>query len=226
MSDNDNTPAPIELVTDCKIELDSTITTQDICDVLVNDTEETLLLERDAVEMKAKQARAVHTETEDQLKYQTRKLIGKQKADAKANALVKALNEFTGNKSHTAEIDPDNTTIDVSKKKVTYTVNIWGKTKARRASYDTAEIDREFTVAFSDEMGKTVASISKAALEVTKHDEKLVQIRKLLADMPRLARRAKAAITKAHLLGQLKTTADVLRIVQAVEPRALPQISG
>lgn len=221
-----DTPAPMELVTECKIELDSTITTQDICDVLVNDTEETLLLERDMIELKVRKARAVHADLEGQLKHQTRKLIGKQKADAKAKALVKALDEFTGQKSHVAEIDPDDTTIDVAKKKVTYTVHIWSKPKDRRNSYDSAEVDREFTVGFSAEMGKTVASISKAALEVTKHEEKLTQIRKLLADMPRLARRAKAAITKAHLMGQLKTTADVLRIVQAVEPRALPQLTA
>ena len=225
MNDDNDTPVPIELVSECTLKLDTNITTQDICDVLVNETEENLLLERDKVEHEATTARQEHAKLEEQLKDQTRKLIKGQKADTKAKALVKALDEFTGSKTHAAEIDPDDTTISVAKKKVTYTVNIWGKSKAKRATYDSAEVDREFTVAFSDEMGKTVASISKAALKVKEHDDKLTQIRKLLADMPRLARRAKAAITKAHLMGHLKTTADVLRIVQAVEPRALPQLT-
>jgi hypothetical protein len=216
-------PAPIELVTTAKFEIDTTIHTEDVTNAMRSDTEEILFAARAETQKLLDAAKKEHGKLECQLEEQGEELIAKQKASKNAKAAAKAISTFMGEKEYEAEVDPKSTDVNIERKQVRYTVGIWLK-KAKRESWDSAVVDHKFHVDFSADMKKTVKNIEKAAEQVVELEGKLQEICTAIAELDRFERRVKAAMTKATMRGELSTTDDVMNVAESVKPAILTKL--
>lgn len=213
----------MEIVGKVEIELDSKVTTQDLTDIVESEAEEVLVLEREAIETNLRRLRKQHSAAEEKLTAEGEKLAKKTKLDSRTTNLVKALNVFHDNKKANAEVSEDSE-LDIAKCEVRITIQIWGKPKNERQSYSSPVFSRTVTTPFTKPMSHLVGDMEELSTEIAEDADKMTAVRRKLADLPRLVRRARAALTKAKLLGRLKTTGDLLAVLSTVESKALPAL--
>jgi hypothetical protein len=203
-----------------KIELEATLTVQDITDIVVSENEEKLLLQREQAEDVLAVANAAHRAAEKSLTDQAEKVVKKMKADKDSVALAAALNEFHGTKKRfTANVPDDCVSVHIEKKNVVGRVKVDDDTKS---SYSRTLFSKEMSLPFTANMQATVRDIAAKAKEVEKAAKALTQIRRMLTDLPRLQRRAKSELTKAQLRGELGTGQAILDTVMGAQSKALP----
>lgn len=218
-----------EFENNSKVKLDLAIGINDITDMMVSEHEENLILEKDTVEGNLAGARKEHAEAEKVLTDMAEALIESHNIDRNTQALASALKKFNGRDYHCAIAEGS---VDIEKKTCSAEIRVVDSKKyeedSKRSYYsDTGVIiHKSVTIKFTAEMKTQIKEIGKKAEEVAKVQELLTDVRKRLADLPRLVRRAKGAIVKAQLKGELDSPNKILEAVVGIQPRALPAPNG
>ncbi len=206
-----------ELMLTQSVEIECKITSADLTDVVVSEAEENLLLEREIAQGNLRGVKREYRELETKLNDVAEGVV-KKVTDANAKTACAAIAAFTGVKHY---IRVSGGTVNVEKKWIHCKVNIT-PSKDKQESYYNTVVSKDQQVPFTDAMKKIVADLAAKAQQIAKIEETCKCNQRMLADLPRLARRAKSEVVKAQLRGELRTGADVLERLQRVAPKALP----
>lgn len=214
------------------IKMDAKLAISDITDMVVSTAEEGLLLERKALEDKLKDASTAYSQEEDRLNAQSLVVAKKVKPDAETLALVKALGKFhKGDKksrTYSADTDPEERSVVIEDEEVLVDVSIALPGITTGYGSTLAMFRKIIKTPFTTVMKGTVKSIEKKAKEVKQVQESLNEVRRKISDLPRMQRRAKAAVTRAFISGELTDKEGrlngkhLLHVVDGVQPKALP----
>lgn len=203
------------------VEIEAKITTSDIADVFVSDHEDKLMGLKQDIAAVLRSLRADVSKIEAEMKIE---------AEAQATtytfkpaaALCKAMQDFHGIKYVTVVNAKG---LDVSKQEVTAEVVVLseedhiGKTQYRRHDV----IDRDFKLPANASIKAKIAKLTELAASIREQERKNEDVNKQLADLPRVARRAKAAMTRIAMSGQAVTGPQLLQAMGDVStPRMLP----
>lgn len=214
-------------INNSQVELDLKIGISDITDMLVVQHEDGLTMARDQIEANLNQAKRKHGELSEALQEAGQKLLKKYTVDEASKKLCLALKAFHG-KAYKAVLEEG--TVDVENEVVTATLLIVDSKQYQPPKADERRhyrsysglTDKKITIKFTAAMKKQIKAIADQAKVVTGIQEELTEIRKKLADLPRLVRRAKGEIVKAQLQGELNSPQKILQAVVGLEPKALP----
>ena len=217
------------------VRLDMSISMGDLSEMVATDAKSALIGVRNEVTIKLNGIKAEHAELSKQLQEQAIVVVRGVENDADAKSLSGALAVFHG---VPFGITTDDVKISVEDQLVHVDVVV-----ATQASIDerlrkaatkrndgygyyppSFEMRHEKTVSrpFTADMVQIVLDLRKVAQRAADTQVELDRTSHLLADMPNLAARAKSALTKAYLGGELRTGSDMLRVLSNVENVALP----
>ena len=199
------------------ISVEAKITTADIADLAVSDREEQLITARDSFRSDLQKAKEARNKIAQSLEQAGDKLANTAiKPDVKS--LAKKLTSFSGNKYL---VKLDSTRVDLEKGVVTTDVRIELEKDTSYRSREIKGVTREETIPFSPAMKKAKAKLVEATNVVNHVEQQLNNVRTELSNLPRLARKAKAAIVRAQLLGKVVDGSDLLNCVTDLKPKQL-----
>jgi F0F1-type ATP synthase membrane subunit b/b' len=228
MTEQNTTEAAVTRRDQFNIEFDASLSLDDITAIAISDNEENLLLEKEVLEGDLAGAQQKHAKLEEKLKDKAQGLGKKIKASQTAKALAKALNDFHNSKHRfVVEVQEKNFAVVIAKKLVSGEISVVDSSEGP-STYNRFKRSTTEEVPFTDAVDKIVAEIEASAKGVKKINDDLNQIRRKLADLPRLQRRCRAEVAKAHLRGDLVDTHgnlkrdELLAVVERQQPKALP----
>jgi hypothetical protein len=196
---------------------------QDLADMLLSDTEEKLIAARDAAEKEAARLRKQREAAVERLAEQATELVGKQKPDKVSVAYAKAASEYHG-KPYEAAVREGST--DVAKETVGFTVYVWrADEEGKRPLADSERTklgSKAEVVQFSAAMVETKAAIAGLDDEIRTAEAAKADLARRIANLPRLARQAKAAVVRATVSGELTDARDLIPLLDQVGAKALP----
>lgn len=225
-------PLPMVNMPQPQMQLDLTIRTDDVVDIMVSEQREALSMQAEAVEQDLQAAYKAHGKAERGLTQLAEKLIDEQTADTATKTLVERMDEFSGTKHgikivkvdapesryHTNKEDDDAPEVNIQKLKIV------GEIRIVRKDHDVV-LKRRFELPFTEAMKSAVSDIEGKADAARKIEESLRDIKKKMADAVNpngLRMRTKSQLVKAYLQGQIGNTGDMLQTVMSTPVKALP----
>ena len=204
------------------VEIEAKITTSDIADVFVSDHEDKLMGLKQHIAAVLRSLRADVSKLEAEMKLEA-------EAQAKAHtfkpaaALCKAMQDFLGVK-YVSVVNAKG--LDVANQEVTAEVVVLSEEDSlgNKTSYKRHDvIDRDFKLPASASIKAKIGKLEELATSIREQERKNEDVNKQLADLPRVARRAKAAMTRIAMSGQAVTGPQLLQAMGDVStPRMLP----
>jgi hypothetical protein len=224
----DNSIKDVIVIQD-EIKLDLSIKMGDLAEMRVSDARTAILQMRADVNAHLGLAKATYADLEKKLSEQATLVVRDVESDAQAKTLAAALTAFTG---EAYGITSDKATVSVKDQQVTTNVivctvaTIESRSKSEhyygRSGYS---VDKNISRPFNTVMTQTVEQLRLQSEEIRRIEIELEKVHYLLADIPNMLSRAKSALTKACLRGELRTGVDLLRVLGEIEGVALPPVA-
>lgn len=203
------------------VEIEAKITTSDIADVFVSDHEDKLMGLKQDIAAVLRSLRADVSKIEAAMQEEA---VAQAKAHTfkPAAALCKAMQDFHGVKYITVVNAKG---LDVAKQEVTAEIVVMAQEDhENKNNYKRHDmIDRDFKLPANACIKAKIAKLTELAASIREQERKNEDVNKQLADLPRVARRAKAAMTRIAMSGQAVTGPQLLQAMGDVStPRMLP----
>lgn len=227
---NPNQPIPVNM--------DLRITPESLVKVAYVDRMEDLFQERSNAEANLRLAQEEHSRMSQQLTTQADQVVKTFSMDSTVGTLIKAMTDFTGEtyvarlfadnweKSYYHQKQEQNDTsqprLDISQLKLLGRLCVFKFDKDDDYRNETPVLSRKVDLPFSEEMKQTVRSLEVSANQIRHREGILLDIKRRIADLPRLKDRAEANLTKAYLRGELKNGQALLDAVLDTPSKSLP----
>lgn len=214
------TGSNVQIIDSSQLQLSDSITMQDLADVVVSESEENLLMERDTLTGNLNGHKRNHADLTAKLTTQAQELMDSVKVGKDAEALAKSMTDFSGTEYAAVVVRGE---CVVANRNVSATIKVARKKDVEecKSSYYSSIAERTIRKEFTVKMDRTIEEIAEQVREMQQIERDLLEVRKRIADLPRMARRAKSEIVKARMRGDIKTGHDILKTVMGVETRAI-----
>lgn len=217
-----------ELLVESSVKVDMSVTTDSMADMVVSEHEDQLLEEAASLAAVAADLRKQHDEQTAQLGKLAEDVAAGFESPA-AKTAAEALSAFLS-ESYLAFTVID--TCNAETRNLGLQVGIMTEDALRRWANKEQTFRREpefvvsrtYTASFPESMCRIVDKLEELAAKLGENQEAHSTLTRKLADLPRVARRTKAAITKAAMLGRLNNVDDILTAIQGTTPKALPKV--
>jgi len=202
-----------ELQAASHVEIDLRIGINEVTDIVVSQHEDKLLEMRKHLDGELETARKKHAAACGKLEAAGKRLVAGMPRSKRALDLAAAIKAFNGT---SCKISVCNDRANVEKAQVEASLRIFVGEQPRTL------FDLALVIPFTGAMKKIVNDMTHWAEVERNLMDKQLDVSEKLADMPRLARRARCAVVEAQLRGLLTSPEEILNAVFSTSPKALP----
>ena len=210
-------PTPPQAKFELRVDMDNLV------QMVRTEARDALMAQRTKALAALDEAKCTASELQKKITKQATDLVQSWLTLPKVATVLEAMHNFNGYAYKAALTDQR---CDLDKENVTADLVIQSQyTSGYRHGEWNNLISSEESQPFSAEMQTTLGEIKAHAVVVRAAQAALDEVNRYLADLPNMAERAEAALTRAYLGGELKTGSTILDALSSVKGQAHPMLT-